>query len=78
MVFNKFINVYEISKDVGNNKIIILRDLENKMPLHSAIVKGCEYIMTHHCTFSNGPKKTGCGCIYLIKLCIDVIQKPYT
>ena len=54
MIFNQFLNVYKITEDVGKKKIIILRDLENKMPLPSAIVKGCEYIMTYHCTFSNG------------------------
>ena len=45
-----------MSEDVGNKKIIILRDLENKMPLPSAIAKRCKYIMTHHCTllFSSG------------------------
>ena len=41
-VFNQFINAYKISEDVGKKKIIILRDLENKMPLPSAIAKGCE------------------------------------
>ena len=55
MVFNEFLNAYEITEDVDKKKIIILRDLENKMPLPSAIIKGCENIMTHHCTFSNGP-----------------------
>ena len=78
MVFNQFLKVYKITKDVGEKKIIILRDLENKMLLSSAIVKVCEYIMTHHCTFSYGPYYTGCGCVYLIKLCINGIQMPYT
>ena len=55
MVFNEFLTAYEITEDVGKKTIIILRDLENKMPLPSAIIKGCEYIMTHHCTFSNSP-----------------------
>ena len=55
MVFNEFLNAYKITEDVGKKNIIILRSLENKMPLASAIVKGCEYIMAHHCTFSNGP-----------------------
>ena len=55
IIFNEFLNAYEITEDVGKKKIIILRDLENKMPLLSAIIKRCEYIMTHHCTFSNGP-----------------------
>ena len=55
MVFNKFINMYEKSEDVGKKKIIILRDLENKITLPSAIVKGYKYKMTHHCTFCNGP-----------------------
>ena len=55
MVFNQFLNAHEITEDVGKIKIIILRDLENKMPLPSAIVKGCEYIMTCHCTFPNSP-----------------------
>ena len=55
MVFNEFLDAYQIIEDVGKKKIIILRDLENKMPLPSAIIKGCKYIMTHHCTFSNGP-----------------------
>ena len=53
-VLNKFLNAYEITEDVGKKNIIILMDLENKMPLPSAIIKGCKYIMTHHCTFSNG------------------------
>ena len=56
-VFNEFLNAYEITEDVRKKNIIILRDLENKMPLPSAIIKGCKYIMTHHCTFSNGPYK---------------------
>ena len=55
MVFNQFLNAYKITEDVGKKKIIILRDLENKMQLLSAIVKGCKYITTHHCTFFNGP-----------------------
>ena len=54
-VFNEFLNAYKTTEDVGKKNIIILRDLENKMPLPSAIIKRCEYIMTHHCTFSNGP-----------------------
>ena len=53
--FNEFLNAYEINEDIVKKNIIILRDLENKMPLPSAIVKGCKYIMTHHCTFSNSP-----------------------
>ena len=35
MVFNKFINVYEISENVGKKKIIILRNLEKK----------CQYLL---------------------------------
>ena len=54
-VFNQFLNAYKITEDVGKKNIIILSDLENKMPLPSAIVKGCAYITTHHCTFSNSP-----------------------
>ena len=55
MVFIEFLNAYKITEDVGKKKMIILRDLEKKMPLLSAMVKGCEYIMTCHCTFSNSP-----------------------
>ena len=43
-VFNEFLNAYKITEDVGKKNIIILRDLENKLPLASAIIKGCKYI----------------------------------